>query len=37
MGSALLDTALKELAAFKRKYSMLSELADVFTAIEKTV
>ena len=35
--SALLDTALKELAAFKRKYSMLSELADVFTAIEKTV
>ena len=35
--SALLDIAMRELAAFKRKYSMLSELADVFAAIEKMV
>lgn len=35
--SALLDIAMKELAAFKRKYCMLSELTDVFAAIDKTV
>ena len=33
--SALLDIALRELIAFKKKYSMLSELADVFSAIDK--
>lgn len=33
--SVLLNNALKELGAFKRKYQMLSELQDVFDAIEK--
>lgn len=32
--SALLDLALKELSAFKRKYSLLQELSEVFTAID---
>lgn len=32
--TALLDMALKELTAFKKKYSVLSELADVFAVIE---
>lgn len=31
----LLKTALRELAAFKAKYSMLTELEDVFKEIEK--
>lgn len=35
--SALLDIALKELSAFKRKYAILTELADVFTAIDGVI
>lgn len=33
--SALLDVALKELEAFRRKYAMLSELAHVFASIDE--
>lgn len=33
--TALLDVALKELIAFKKKYAILKELADVFSAIDK--
>lgn len=33
--TALLDVALKELIAFKKKYAMLKELAEVFAAIDK--
>lgn len=32
---ALLETALRELQAFQRKYSTLSQLAEVFKAIEE--
>ncbi len=35
--SALLETALKELESFRRKYSALSELSEVFAAIDKTL
>ena len=35
MRSALLLNALNELKAFRRKYSQLSELADVFFEIKK--
>ena len=33
--ASLLNIALKELGAFKRKYQMLSELQEIFDAIEK--
>ena len=33
--TALLQSALRELAAFRRKYQMLSELAPIFESIEK--
>lgn len=32
--AALLATALRELAAFRRKYQQLDELADIFAAID---
>ncbi len=32
--AALLATALRELSAFRRKYQQLSELADIFAAID---
>lgn len=35
--SAVLENALNELRLFKRKYETLSELAEVFTAIDKAV
>ena len=35
--SALLETALSDLRAFKRKYETLKELSPVFEAIEEVV
>lgn len=35
--NSLLDIALSELRAFQKKYRMLTELADVFTAIDAVI